>query len=502
VPSKKIKQGTSVMQTIQTGMYIGGEWVAPVSGSFEDVINPATEQAFAKAPVSSSDEVSQAIAAARQAFDKGPWPRMSVSERVTILRRLLDALQQRKEEIVALIVREAGATQFLASALQFDIPMKHAHRLLDDALLISGGFAPLEISPSMDGRKVLGTSSVVHDPVGVVAAITPYNFPFFLNIVKLCHALPMGNTVVLKPSPLTPLEALIIADAAHKVGLPSGVLNVITGDIQAGELLTSDPRVDMVTFTGSDKVGASIMAQGAPTLKKMHLELGGKSALIVRADANLANVVQDAMMFTTHAGQGCALTTRHLVHNSLRPAYVDMLGQALKAMKVGDTADASVHMGPLIRDAARQRCERYVDIALQAGARLVAGGRRPEHLERGYFFEPTLFDNVDNRSQAAQEEIFGPIAVVIGFDTDEEAIALANDSAFGLFGAICSADAGRAYEMALQLRTGGIAINGGSGTMLSGAPFGGYKRSGLGREYGREGLLEFCQSKAIAFRAA
>jgi len=489
-------------QPVRAEMYIGGEWVAPQSGQFEDVINPATEKAFAKAPVGTVQDVSQAIGAAREAFDHGPWPRMSVRERVAVLGRLLDELQRRKAEIVGVIVREAGATQMLASALQFDIPMKHARRLLEDALLITNGFSPLEISPSMDGRKIVGVSTTVYDPIGVVAAITPYNFPFFLNIVKLCHALPMGNTTVLKPSPMTPLEAVVIAEAAHAVGVPPGVINVITGDIEAGTLLTSDPRVDMVTFTGSDKVGSAIMAQGAPTLKKMHLELGGKSALIVRSDADLKQLLPSAMMFTTHAGQGCALTTRHLVHNSLRPAYVEMLAQALKSIKIGDTADATVQMGPLIRDTARRRSEHYVEVALQEGARLASGGRRPDHMSSGYYFEPTLFDLVDNKSRIAQEEVFGPIAVVIGFDTDEEAIAMSNHSDFGLSGAICSRDAGRAYEMALQLRTGGITINGGPGTMLSGAPFGGYKRSGLGREYGREALLEFCQTKSISFQAA
>jgi len=488
-------------QSVRAEMYIGGEWVAPANGQFDDVINPASEQAFAKVAVGSMQNVSDAIAAAREAFDCGPWPRMSTRERVSILSRFLDVLQARRAEITELIVAEAGSTQ-MGLMTQFDIPMKHCRRLLDDALTITNGFAPLEITPSRDGRKVVGTSSIVYEPIGVVAAITPYNFPFFLNVVKVCHALPVGNTVVLKPSPLTPLEAIVVAEAAHAVGLPAGVLNVITGDVEAGALLTSDPRVNMVTFTGSDKVGASIMAQGAPTLKKMHLELGGKSALIVREDADLALAVGSGMMFTTHAGQGCALTTRHLVHNSLRPQYVAALTNALQALKIGDPADPNVQFGPLIRDVARRRSETYVDLALQGGARLVTGGKRPAHLERGYYFEPTLFDDVSNASRLAQEEVFGPIAAVIGFDADEEAIAMSNHSDFGLFGQIVSRDAGRAYEMALQLRTGGVAINGGGGTMLSGAPFGGYKRSGLGREYGREALLEFCQVKSIGFQAA
>lgn len=483
-------------------LYLGGEWVDPSSGQYEAVIDPANEEPFAQAPVGTVRDMEQAIAAAREAFDHGPWPRMSVRERIVILERLLDELQRRRSEIVELIVREAGATITLAYFMQFDIPMKHARALLADAQRITDRSSPLEVTPTADGRKVLGASSTIYEPMGVVAGITPYNYPFFLNLGKLCHALPMGNTMVLKPSPLTPFEALVIAEAAHFAGLPPGVLNVVTGDIEASTLLTSDARVDMVSFTGSDAVGAAIMAQGAPTLKKMHLELGGKSALIIRSDADLEKTLSSAMQFITHAGQGCALTTRHLVHNSLRPAYVEMLGQALRSVNIGQPMDPNVQMGPLISEAARRRIEDYVAQAMDTDARLIVGGRRPTAIDRGFFYEPTLFDNVDNRSAIAQEEIFGPVAVVIGFDTDEQAISLANDSPFGLAGTICSRDAGRAYEMALQLRTGGVAINDGAGTMLSGAPFGGYKRSGMGREYGQDALLEFCQTKSIAFQSA
>ncbi|MGI4858195.1 MAG: aldehyde dehydrogenase family protein, partial [Janthinobacterium lividum] len=240
----------------------------------------------------------------------------------------------------------------------------------------------------------------------------------------------------------------------------------------------------------------------APTLKKLHLELGGKSALIVRADADLDAAAHAGIGgFTIHCGQGCALTTRHLVHNAVRAQYVERLVALAEAMKVGDPADASVTMGPLIRAQARERVEHYVEQGRASGARLATGGARPAALQRGFFYQPTLFDGVDNASAIAQEEIFGPVAVVIGFDSDEEAIALANDSAFGLDGGIFSRDVGRAYEMALQLRTGGVGLNGGAGTMLSAAPFGGIKRSGMGRENGREGLLEFTSPKSISFHA-
>lgn len=487
---------------LKSPLFIGGEWVTPNGAAQEEVLNPATEEVIGLAPVGGAAEVEQALASAREAFDHGPWSRLSMQQRVDILTKMLDHLDQNKARVIDLIVREAGSTQMLAEHMQYGVPMKHARALLREALTIAPKHSPFELTPAFDGSKVLGTAVTVFDPIGVVACITPYNFPFFLNIGKLCHALTMGNTAVLKPSPYTPFQALIIGEAAEAAGLPKGVLSVVTGDVHTGELLTTDRRVDMVSFTGSDKVGSSIMAQGAPTLKKMHLELGGKSALIVRQDADLQEAIMAGLMgFTIHAGQGCALTTRLLVHNSIRKQFVEHLGAATAQIKVGDPADPSVQMGPLIRDAARRRSEMYTEIALGEGGKLIAGGKRPADLQRGFYFEPTLFDDVSNGMRIAQEEVFGPIGVVIGFDSDEEAIAIANDSEFGLGGAIYSKNAGAAFEMALQIRTGTIAINGGGGTMLSSAPFGGIKRSGIGREYGVESLLEFTQPKSVSFHA-
>ncbi|NHN38295.1 aldehyde dehydrogenase family protein [Pseudomaricurvus alcaniphilus] len=481
-------------------LYIDGEKIRQTDAS-EVVINPADESVLGHAPLASTVQTEAALEAARVAFDRGPWPRMSIKQRVGVMQKFQDYLRSKKAEIVQLIVAEAGSTLMQSDFMQYELPMKHVSHLLDDALQIRPEMIPVEITPAFDGSKVIGTSSVNYEPVGVVAAITPYNFPFFLNIGKVFHALLMGNTMVLKPSPLTPYQALILADAADAAGIPAGVLNIINGGIETGNLITSDKRVDMVSFTGSDKVGAAIAAQAAPTLKKTHMELGGKSAFIVRQDADLAGAVQAGLTgFITHCGQGCALTTRHLVHNAIRPQYVAALQQAIAQVKVGNPADASVMMGPLIRENARARVEQFVQAGLDSGAKLMAGGKRPAGLDKGFYFEPTFFDDVDNGSMLAQQEAFGPIAAVIGFDSDEEAIELANDSDFGLSGHIYSADAGTAYEMALQLRTGGVGINNGAGTMLSSAPFGGYKRSGYGREFGRHGLLDFCQIKSIAFQ--
>jgi len=481
-------------------LYINGAKIRDISET-EAIFNPADESIIGRAPLASNEQTDAAIDAARIAFDRGIWPRMSIKERVVVMQRFLDYLRSKKAEIVQLIVVEAGSTLMLSDFMQYELPMKHARHLMDDALLIRNEMIPVEITPAMDGTKALGTSVINYDPVGVVAAITPYNFPFFLNLGKIFHALLMGNTVVLKPSPLTPYQALIFADAAIAAGLPAGVLNIINGGIETGNLITTDKRVDMVSFTGSDKVGALIAGQAAPTLKKTHMELGGKSAFIVREDADIAGAVQAGLTgFITHCGQGCALTTRHIVHNALRPQYVAAMQQAVAQVKVGNPADPAVMMGPLIRESARAKVELYVQSGLDSGAKLVSGGRRPVGLDKGFYFEPTFFDDVDNRSTLAQEEAFGPVAAVIGFDTDEEAINLANDSNFGLSGHIYSKDAGTAYEMALQLRTGGVGINNGAGTMLSSAPFGGYKRSGYGREFGRHGLLDFCQVKSISFQ--
>ena len=482
-------------------LYIGGEWVG--ARDSEPVINPADESLIQMAPVGDATLIEAAIAAAREAFDNGPWPRLPQRARQAKLTEFLDAIDRRKAEIVALIVAEAGATQMLAAYLQFGIPMQHARHMVELSIRPAVTPLPVETTPNAQGTITLGAGVISREPIGVVAAITPYNFPFFLNIGKIIPAMAVGCTVVLKPSPYTPIEALILGEIADEVGLPAGVLNIVTGDVAAGALLTTDKRVDLISFTGSDKVGSMIQAQAAPTLKRCLLELGGKSVLIVRADADIRQAaIAGISGFTIHCGQGCALLTRHLVHNSVRPAYVAALKAMLAHVKIGNPVDPSVTYGPLIRDVARIRTETYVEIARSEGATLVAGGRRPDGFDKGFYYEPTLFDDVSNSSRIAQEEVFGPIGAVIGFDTDDEAVAMANDSDFGLSGGIFSANVGHAYEMALRMRTGGVSINGGSGRMSSHAPFGGIKRSGYGREYGEDGLNEFTYIKTIGFHGA
>lgn len=483
-------------------LYIDGEWhPAP---DREPVLNPATEEVIAEAPVGDKAAAEAAVAAAHSAFEEGPWPRMSQVERADRMRRFHDGLLARREQIVELIVKEVGCAQGVTRNVQVDAPIEHLKIAIDYSLREEPRQIPIETNVNMlnpAGPKILGGGTIVREPIGVVSGITGYNFPFLLNMAKVTPALLAGNSLVLKPSPFTPYSALMLGEVAEEAGLPRGVLNVITGGPDVGTLLTTDPRVDMVTFTGSEAVGAAIMGQAAPTLKRVHLELGGKSAMIVRADADIEQAAAGAIMvLSVNAGQGCAITTRFLVHNSVRARFVAAAKAVAAQWKVGDPSDPGVLMGPLIRESQRSKVEGLIQAGRDEGAKLVHGGGRPEHLDKGFFVDITLFDDVDNTTTIAQEEVFGPVGCVIGFDTDEEAIRIANQSRFGLNGAVITADAAKGYEMALQIRSGNVSLNGGTGKM-SYAPFGGYKRSGIGREYGPDWLREFQQEKSIFYPA-
>lgn len=480
------------------GLYIGGEWV-PTDGSVA-IHDPATATDVGVAPWGGLAEADRAVAAARKAFDEGPWPQMTAKERAVGLRRLQEVLAARVDDIVAAVVAEVGVPVTIAKASQFDAPM----RVLDYCIDRTERFeemVPLQVTNSV-GRhgRLLGGGVIQREPRGVVTAITPYNAPFFLNIMKVAPALGAGCTVVLKPSDFTPLEALLLAAAVEEADLPPGVLNVVTGGLEVGELLTTDPRVDMVTFTGSDVVGAKVMAQAAGSLKHVVLELGGKSAMIVRADADLDVVApRGASELTLFTGQGCALWTRHLVHRSIVDEYVARTAAVMGKLSIGTTTDPTTMVGPLIRGSHRDRVQGFVERAVADGATLVVGGKRPDGA--GYYYEPTLLTDVASGSEVAQAEIFGPVGVVIPFDEDDEAVRIANDSQYGLGGSIWTRDTGTAFEMAKRVRTGTITINGGVGGLNPWAPFGGYKRSGVGRELGPDVIADFTETKAIQFHA-
>lgn len=482
-------------------LYIDGQHVAPQGGR-EAVINPATEAVIGHAPVADRAQVDAAIAAARGAFDEGPWPQMTMDERGDVLDRMVAALRARQADIAALIVAEVGCAQGITHLMQVANPINHLASTIRYGRRDEADRLPIDITPNMmmpGGPQSIGGTTVVREPFGVVSAITGYNFPFLLNLAKIGPALMAGCTMVLKPSPFTPYSALLFGQICDEIGLPAGVLNIVTGGTSEGQLLCTDPRVDMVTFTGSEGVGASIIAQAAPTLKKVHLELGGKSAMIVRHDADVQRAAAMAVGFlSVNAGQGCAIPTRLLVHNSIRPAFVAAATAFAAHIRIGNASDPAVTMGPLIRESQRAKVEHYIALGKAAGATLVCGGGRPAGLDQGFFTDFTLFDDVTNDMAIAQDEIFGPVGCIIGFDSDDEAIQIANDSRYGLNGAIETADAATGYAMAMRIRTGSVALNGGTGTM-SFAPIGGYKRSGIGREYGPHWLREYQHEKSVFY---
>lgn len=483
------------------GLFVDGDWRA--TDTVAPVLNPATEENFATAPWGGAVEADAAVSAARRAFDEGPWPRMTPAGRATALGRLRDVLAGWADDIVGLVVAEAGIPVSIARPSQFDAPMGLFEFFIERCAAFES-LRPLPVTTFQNrhGATVLGAGVVQRSPRGVVVAITPFNAPFFVNLLKVGPALAAGCTVVLKPSDFTPLEALLLGAAAQEADLPPGVLNVITGGIDVGEYLTTDRRVDMVTFTGSDAVGAKVMAQASATLKHVTLELGGKSAMIVRADADLdAVAARGAQELTLFSGQGCALWTRHLVHRSLYESYLERITAVLQHLSIGDPTDAHTVVGPLIRESACARAESYVAGAVKQGARVVAGGRRPPQLDRGYYYEPTLLADVRSDMTVAQQEVFGPVGVAIPFDDDDDAVWIANDSVYGLSGSIWTADPGAAFAMAQRIQTGNISINGGTGGMSPWAPFGGYKRSGVGRELGADVLDDFTETKAIQFHA-
>ena len=480
-------------------LYIDGTWVDSDGGEQVEVVNPATEEIVGRVPQATRTDVVRAVEAARRAFDEGPWPRTTPAERAVVLRRMAEIMQRRFAEIVELNMAEAGSIRPLAESIQVGIPLAH---FADTAERVIPTFAwETPLMPFVGAG--IGQGVLRREPYGVVALVSAYNFPFFLSVMKLGPALAAGCTVVLKPAPTTPLETFLLAEIADEAGLPPGVLNVVTGDIDAGQELTTNPMVDLVSFTGSDTVGRMVYGQAAPTLKKVVLELGGKSANIICDDADLDRAAMDVIRgITIHAGQGCSLLTRTLVHRSRHDELVEKVTAMLAHVKVGDPAAPDTAMGPLISEAQRDKVEKLIRTGEEEGARIAFGGGRPTGLDKGFFVEPTLFTGVDNSMTIARTEFFGPVGVIIPFDDDEDAVRIANDSDYGLAAGVWAKDPVRAYGIAQRIRVGYVTVNGGGGGLSPHTAFGGYKQSGLGREWGEHGLAEFLQTKTIAWGVA
>ena len=479
---------------MRTDLFIDGTWRPGGHEASLAVENPATEETITHVAQASVDDARRAISAARRAFDEGPWPRMPFAERHAIMRGFVEAVEARTDQFMELVVTEAGSTVALARTGQVAVPLVHLRDLVERVMPT---FPMMRPQPPTFGAGI-GQGVVLREPVGVVAAITAFNYPVLLNLFKIGPALAAGCTVVLRPSPFTPLSALLLGEAAVEAGLPDGVLNIVTGDIDVSNLLTSDPDVDMVSFTGSDTVGKLILAQAAPTVKKVVLELGGKSVNIISADADLDAAAAHAVLnFTRHSGQGCAAFTRILAHRSIHDELVERIVAQLDSISVGDPSDESTDMGPLITAQQRQRVLAYIELGQTEGAKLAFGGGRTAGLDRGYYVDPALFVNADNAMRVSREEIFGPVGVVIPFDVDDEAVAIANDSPYGLSGSIWAADPAHAYSLATRLRTGMVNINGVGGGPNPHSPFGGYKQSGIGREWGDAGIDEYFETKSV-----
>ena len=422
--------------------------------------------------------------AARAAFD-GQWGQTSVPERAEWLRKLADALKQRAEQIATTISQEVGSPIQMSTNIQAGLPV-----------LVTNSYAQLIAELKLE--QEIGNSLVVREPFGVVGAITPWNYPLHQIMAKVAPALAAGCTVVLKPSEVAPLNALLLAEACDAIGLPAGVLNIVTGyGPVVGESIASHPMVDMLSFTGSVRAGKRVAALASETIKKVTLELGGKSAFVVLDDAPLEKAIpagaRNAML---NSGQTCSAWTRMVVPRSLYQKALELAAQAIGSLKVGDPLDPSTRLGPLISATQRERVEGYIAKGKQEGARVVMGGGRPAGFEKGYFVEPTIFADVQSKMTIAQEEIFGPVLSVLPYDTEDDAVRIANDTMYGLAGGVWSADPERAMRVARRMRTGQVDVNGGKYNPL--APFGGYKHSGIGRELGMFGLEEYFQIKSIA----
>ncbi|MEI7479650.1 MAG: aldehyde dehydrogenase [Actinomycetes bacterium] len=475
-------------------LFIGGKWVTPQGTGRIEVINPTTEQVIASVPDGTEADLDLAVAAAREAFDHGPWPKMAPAERGAVLKKVADLIAAEMSEMAELITTEMGAPLLFSHMGQVAAPMMVLNYYAD----LASTFKFDEVRTGVLGGDVL----VAKEAVGVVGAITPWNVPLFLAVGKLAPALAAGCTVVLKPAPETPLDAFRLAELFEAAGLPEGVLSVVPAGREVAEYLVRHPQVDKISFTGSTIAGKKIGSLCGESLKRFTLELGGKSAAIICDDADLAvsieTLLPNALM---NNGQACIAQTRILAPTSRYDEVVDALCTAIsEKWVVGDPMQMETGVGPLLAARQRERVEGYIAKGREQGATVALGGGRPAGFGTGYYVEPTVFTGVKNDMVIAQEEIFGPVLSVIAYDGDAEAVAIANDSDYGLCGSVWTGDNVRGLEIARQVRTGTYMVNSGMPFDFA-TPFGGFKNSGMGREFGPEGLEAFLEFKSITFPA-
>lgn len=470
-------------------LFIGSTWVAPATDATIEVISPHTEEVVARVPEGSVADIDAAVAAARRAFDEGPWPRMSPEERIEVVARLSALYAARLDDMAEVISTEMGSPISFSKLAQAPAPWMQ----IEAFLTIAREFPWEETRPGALGGDVL----VRHEPVGVVAAIPPWNVPQFTVLSKLIPALLTGCTIVIKPAPETPLDTYLLADLLVEAGVPEGVVSIVAAGREVGEHLVRHPGIDKVAFTGSTAAGRRIGAICGEQLKRCSLELGGKSAAIVLDDADVDSVVEGLKFVgVMNSGQACVAQTRVLVSRERHDEVAEAIAAGIGGMKVGDPLDPATEIGPMVARRQQERVSSYIEIGQQEGAKVLTGGTgRPEGLDSGWYVRPTVFAGVDNSMRIAQEEIFGPVLSVIAYDSVDDAVRIANDSEYGLAGTVWTADREAGVGVARRVRTGTYGVN--TYTMDFAAPFGGFKASGIGREFGPEGLAQYTELKSV-----
>ncbi|MBN6034394.1 aldehyde dehydrogenase family protein [Amycolatopsis sp. 195334CR] len=464
-------------------IYVDGKWIASSSAETIEVVNPATEAVIDRVPAGTAADVDAAVAAAHRAF--AGWAATPAEQRCAYLGQVAAKLKERNQVIAETITADMGAPVKIAQKVQAGLPAVVAATYSDPAVVPVGG-------------EEVGNSLIVREPIGVVGAITPWNYPLHQIVAKVAPALAAGCTVVLKPSEVAPLAAYLLTEIFDEIGLPAGVFNLVSGTGPVvGEAIAAHPDVDMVSFTGSSRAGARVSEVASQTVKRVALELGGKSPNVILPDADLPTAVKAGLSNVyLNSGQTCTALTRMIVHRDQRDEVVGLLADGVAKFSVGDPSDAATKLGPLVSAAQRDRVRGYIQQGIEEGATLVAGGPdAPEGLEQGYYVRPTVFADVTPEMTIAQEEIFGPVLSVLTYETEDEAVAIANNTPYGLAAAVWAGDAEHATAVAKRIRAGQVEVNGGAFNPL--APFGGYKQSGNGRELGRFGLEEFLETKAI-----